>query len=1596
MSFAGKRSSGRPSASSAAARQLAGDASRDAALTRTDISVAPAVTVSNPRTGARVEQRREWDPDELMGDIKERTAYADASRSEWLSEWGERPTGAHENDRPAWRGGGLAPNRRTPPEAETRAARPRPVPIVPLGSTPSVGAAQIEADIRRWLVANRALHETKRITLIRVLGAGLQPEEPEEEGNDPGGRTRERGTRRNGDGTRRRRTINGLPLDASGRPVGVRATFPDPRYASVAPDGVPLPVEERTRFIPKPLPPSKRSYHPSAPLPLGPRASRDGTWDSPRDDPREIGDLEALSAEGRRAAPAATLTRAQFARAMAVGMGTPVSSHDVEDIFDTRAVSGLVPNETVLILEAFADAVLATPLRVMGGPGATIEDDGPERPESYAGKIVAPPCRTALFAPSDWNGAAARTSNAAPEEDLELEWAHGVSVAGGAGMLKWAPKWRADDPSSSFGAAGETRENDAVRKRAEGWWVYACGAMGVALETAATTPRGGREVRTPGVGPPGSPTRRASRSSQRFFRGHDERVTSLDVHPSGRWAATGQAGRVPQVAVWEIASGREVARVRLAAGDGRVAAVAFGPGDGDVAPGGVPARVVAVAADAKHTTRVWDWGGRVARRGATFLVHESVGFSGGGNGGVSGACWSPDLDRFATFGTKHVKLWLPRDASRLETGLRPQGGAARDAARTARLRERSARVGKPPHSGYQPGACGFGAPGAAEVADATCGAFVPADAAHAAGALVTGHADGTLVVWRGRRAARVVDAHPGAPTRCLALRTIVAEDKGDGEEGEDGGEARGERRREEEGEDGGSARPLVRVEIVTGSDGGTVRRWDLVDEAEGEDGARAFARSSSDDEKENENENERGRRLETEHVFAFQTGPAIVLPTDAPAVSSDASEYRRDDSGPDADLAFRTLPAPPRVVAVAAREAEIAAVTAHGDLWSAWRRGEGGASADAFEDPNERPEIRAGREDRGGEPRSAPLSGEASAGEGARAETGFFGGPDPSGPRSSSSAERRAPPRSRAAVRVPGRFETTAEDEASDPAADEDEASDPAADESEPPRAEGSPSGDPPRPLRVSLKTGPGGAPSLISAGHSGAAHDVAWHPARPDGLFAVASGSPRVVLRVADAPAAAPLAVWLADPFPAKARAVAFAPETGDPDVTSEVTLAVGTEDGDVRLLRVRAPRNLQTAEEEEEEEEEKDLLESSALSDPDSSSPALSDPDARYAYRCFSVARAGSGPTTATRFSPDGAQLAAASSDGSVYVFDVGLDGLRRARRCAGHGSAVVSIDWSPDSAVIRATDARREILHHDSRTGRLAVADFRDAEWATWTAPIGFQAMGVWEKKHLGSGFDVNAVDLDAGSRRLLAAGDDFGRVRLLRYPCVVPGAPGKDQIEAHAAHCSGVRWQPERRGGKPRRLVSLGGKDRVALQWRVVGGADEAEGAERSEAAEAAEESSPSSSPPKEEGSTDAPFDPTSSRPTSGALPASDARAEVRAALLARRASRSVSASGASDATLGYRRARLAELDAKMTALLAAARPEPRGARDPRPWTRGPRIKPRGARAEKDASRASRRGEEEEGEEEGERLEYVDGAYVWTESPGKQGAEGAGGA
>ena len=305
MSFAGRRTRGASARDGAREAARRGEASRHdpssaVALTRYDVDMTPAMSVSNPRTGTAVAQRRRWDPDELLDGVRERTVYApDNAESEWMSEWGEAPAGAHESDRPGWRGGGVAPNRRR--VASARVERPRPIAVVPAGTSPSVGVAGLESKLRRWLIAHRALHEPKRLTLIRMLGAGLVLTANDDDENDPA---------RDRDAYYSKKTVNGLPTDANGRPIGVVARYPSPKYAAVDLEGNPFLWKSASD-------PSQvaclETFVPPALRAPGPK--RDGTWDSPKDAPREMGDPEVFDKERYRAAPRAYLTPSQFAAA---------------------------------------------------------------------------------------------------------------------------------------------------------------------------------------------------------------------------------------------------------------------------------------------------------------------------------------------------------------------------------------------------------------------------------------------------------------------------------------------------------------------------------------------------------------------------------------------------------------------------------------------------------------------------------------------------------------------------------------------------------------------------------------------------------------------------------------------------------------------------------------------------------------------------------------------------------------------------------------------------------------------------------------------------------------------------------------------------------------------------------------------------------------------------------------------------------------------------------------------------------------------------------------------------------------------------------
>ena len=57
-----------------------------------------------------------------------------------------------------------------------------------------------------------------------------------------------------------------------------------------------------------------------------------------------------------------------------------------------------------------------------------------------------------------------------------------------------------------------------------------------------------------------------------------------------------------------------------------------------------------------------------------------------------------------------------------------------------------------------------------------------------------------------------------------------------------------------------------------------------------------------------------------------------------------------------------------------------------------------------------------------------------------------------------------------------------------------------------------------------------------------------------------------------------------------------------------------------------------------------------------------------------------------------------------------------------------------------------------------------------WATWTGVLGEEVNGIWEKYT--DVTDVNAADT-AFDHEVIATGDDFGLVKIFRFPCVKKG-------------------------------------------------------------------------------------------------------------------------------------------------------------------------------------------------------------------------------
>ncbi|XP_012533134.1 echinoderm microtubule-associated protein-like 2 isoform X7 [Monomorium pharaonis] len=198
------------------------------------------------------------------------------------------------------------------------------------------------------------------------------------------------------------------------------------------------------------------------------------------------------------------------------------------------------------------------------------------------------------------------------------------------------------------------------------------------------------------------------------------------------------------------------------------------------------------------------------------------------------------------------------------------------------------------------------------------------------------------------------------------------------------------------------------------------------------------------------------------------------------------------------------------------------------------------------------------------------------------------------------------------------------------------------------------------------------------------------------------------------------------------------------------------------------------------------------------------------------------GSEPIQVVQFSPDGSLLALGSRDNYIYIYQVNDDATKysrvgrcmpkRIRRHGGHSSFINHLDWSVDGQYLRSNSGDYELLYWNPGVCRQIPQSsmLRNVDWATHSCVISFETIGIWPEG--ADGTDVNNCTR-SGDGKLLATGDDFGKVKLFSHPVCQPKSL-YHSYGGHSSHVTNVSFLQD-----DSRLVSTGGADTSVLQWIV---------------------------------------------------------------------------------------------------------------------------------------------------------------------------------
>ncbi|KAE8289853.1 Echinoderm microtubule-associated protein-like 5 [Larimichthys crocea] len=180
--------------------------------------------------------------------------------------------------------------------------------------------------------------------------------------------------------------------------------------------------------------------------------------------------------------------------------------------------------------------------------------------------------------------------------------------------------------------------------------------------------------------------------------------------------------------------------------------------------------------------------------------------------------------------------------------------------------------------------------------------------------------------------------------------------------------------------------------------------------------------------------------------------------------------------------------------------------------------------------------------------------------------------------------------------------------------------------------------------------------------------------------------------------------------------------------------------------------------------------------------------------------------------KYSPDGAHLAVGSNDNSVDIYGV-VQRYKKVGECIGSHSFITHMDWSTDSKYLQTNDGSGRRFFYRMPSGKEVTnrEELKLVQWASWTCVLGPEVNGIWPK--YSDINDINSVDANFNNQVLVTA-DDYGLVKLLRYPCIKKGAKSKKYL-GHSAHITNARWSHDYQW-----VITIGGADHSVFQWKFV--------------------------------------------------------------------------------------------------------------------------------------------------------------------------------